>query len=129
RPISIVRSSVPVLASPREPTVADVAAIMEDVRDAFGNFRAANDQRVGELETELRELNARMALAGHGGVEFDGLTARKERELFAAHLRNPIQAAMSTDSKPDGGYLVPRTVSEQITTLAREMGVMRRLAS
>lgn len=91
------------------------------------------------LQNELKELNTKMALAaisnGNDGVTPEVAAYTKalsaymttgdgERELHAL----AVKAAMTTDSKPDGGYLVPTTVETAISRIVGIRSAMRGLA-
>lgn len=121
---------VPVFAMPRA-TADDVAEALEGIHATVETFKTNVDARISQLEQAGRDENARAALAQLGGVGGDILTPsdRAEREAFAKFGRSGIRAAMSTDSNPDGGYLVPQTIEREIARLARDATPLRRLAS
>lgn len=132
--ISVIRPDFPVRASAGQAGVAEVTAAVNAVTEAFAGFKAANEKRVGELEGELKDMNARFALARRsGGGSIDGAFSAEElnqRETFAQFCRGKlgVHAAMTTDSNPDGGYLVPEQVERGIGRLAIDLSPMRRLA-
>jgi HK97 family phage major capsid protein len=92
------------------------------------------------LENEMKELNARVALSNIG--RGDGAEASPEARAYADAFRAwfatgdgqnelhalAVKAGMTTDSKPDGGYLVPTTVETAISRVAEMRSVMRTLA-
>jgi HK97 family phage major capsid protein len=92
------------------------------------------------LENEMKELNARVALSNIG--RGDGAEASPEARAYADAWRNyamngdgerelhalAVKASMTTDSKPDGGYLVPTTVESAISRVASVRSVIRNLA-
>lgn len=145
-----------------EPGLAAVNAIVAKIQTTFEAFKAQNDREIAELkagksdvvtrehtdrinanvtalENEMKELNARIALANIGRGDDDSTA---EERTYAAAFKNwfatgegerelhglAVKAAMTTDSKPDGGYLVPTAVDAAIGRVAGERSVMRNLA-
>lgn len=144
------------------PGLAEVNAAVAKIMTTFEAFKAQNDKELAEikagksdvvtrehtdrinqnittLENEMKELNARIALARRSGGDADETpeaaaytaafknwfaSGEGERELHAL----AVKAAMTTDSKPDGGYLVPTAVDAAIGRVASERSVMRNLA-
>lgn len=137
RLISLQRTATPVFAH-RDPNFAEVTTAIYDISTAFQDFRANNDARLTALEREAREIDAEMkqlnergALARtHGGNvdDFDSPAAREERDIFSRFARGDLRAGMTTDSKPDGGFLVPTTVESGIARLAGDAVSMRSVA-
>lgn len=118
---------VPVFATPRA-TAEDVTDALDGILTKIEEFKTATDGRIGVLENAQREANTRAAIAELGGGANFTLEDKNDREAFAKFGRSGIRAAMSTDSNPDGGYLVPRTVEKEIYRLARDATPMRSLA-
>lgn len=119
---------VPVFAAPRA-TADDVTAALEGLVSKVEEIHTDVDRRIAQLEQAGRDDAVRAALAERGGIGGDILTAsdRAEREAFAAFGRG-VRNAMSTDSNPDGGFLIPRTVEKEISRIARDATPMRSLA-
>jgi HK97 family phage major capsid protein len=117
----------PVFAAPRA-TADDVTDALDSVLSKIEEFKTSTDERIGRLENAEREANARAAMAELGGGANTTLEDKNDREAFAKFGRSGVRAAMSTDSNPDGGYLVPRTVEKEIYRLARDATPMRSLA-
>lgn len=128
RPISLpARPRAPVFANAGP---ADVRAAVEVLTGTVETFRNQFDGRLATLENHIRDDNTRSALAALGDLSSGGMLSsneRAEREAFAQFGRG-IRAAMSTDSNPDGGYLVPETVEQAIARIARDATPMRSLA-
>jgi len=99
-----------------------------------------------ELDKQLRDLNTQMQVAAAlRGAGQQGATAEetdyanKFGEWFRGGERSnaigaelhplAIKAAMTTQSKPDGGYLVPTAVETAITRVLELRSAMRGLAS
>lgn len=99
-----------------------------------------------ELDKQLREMNTQMQVAAAlAGVSKDGVhpeqaeysnkfdewfRSRGNEERVGAELHPlAVKAAMTTQSKPDGGYLVPTQVETAITRVLELRSAMRGLAS
>jgi HK97 family phage major capsid protein len=102
----------------------EFAATIRDFRQAFEGFKTRNDERLDNVEGQVRHMNERFSLAANAGM---GANSSARREFNAA-LRGQISAGMSTDSNPDGGYLVPEEIDRTIARLERQYSPMRRLA-
>lgn len=123
---------VPVFAGPRGATADDVAEALAGIERTVTDLKSATDKRLSQLEHAGHDEAVRAALADRGGGlsgEFFTPADRAEREAFASFGRSGLRAAMSTDSNPDGGYLVPQTVEQNISRLARDANALRQLAS
>src|SRR5262249_9425853 len=99
------RKPIAVFAHGGSPTIADAHPALAGLGTAFDAFKAHNDKRVDALENVLKDLNGRLELGALRGEQ--SATAREQNAVFAQFCRGSIKAAMSTDSNPDGGYLVP----------------------
>jgi len=98
------------------------------------------NNEISTLEKEMKELNARMAVSSVRRGDDSELTAEEHayasawQAWFATgdghrELQNlAIKAGMTSDSKPDGGYLVPTTVETAISRVASVRSVMRQIA-
>jgi len=118
----------PIFAAPRA-TADDVAEALAGIHATVQTFTSNTETRIAQLEQAGRDDAVRAALAERGGIGGDILTPsdRAEREAFAAFGRG-LRNAMSTDSNPDGGFLIPRTVEKEIARIARDATPMRSLA-
>jgi HK97 family phage major capsid protein len=108
------------------PTMQDVVDAQEAMNSAFAGFRERIEGDIARVDNTLRELNTASAITERGGM--GGGREAVDRATFAKFARGQIKAAMSTDSNPDGGYLVPSTIDSDIARLARDLSPMRRLA-
>ncbi|MFA5900858.1 MAG: phage major capsid protein [Hyphomicrobium sp.] len=113
--------------------MADVQEVIDTIGASFKEFKASHSAELEALSADVQELNSKFATGrALGGGSYDILderSARAEREAFTAFARSGrIQAAMTTDSNPDGGYLVPTTIDRDVARLARDVSPMRRLA-
>ena len=105
---------------------ADVRAALDGLTSTVSEFRNDFGGRLKALEDESRERTlASSMILPTGGLLSD--TDRAEREAFAQFGRG-IRGAMGTDSNPDGGYLVPRTVEKEIGRIARDATPMRSIS-
>lgn len=98
---------------------------------------------VGRLDKALREINEALAAnrAGLGTNNAGGVTpeVRAYGEAFERYFRRgdavaelpglAARAAISTDSNPDGGYVVPQPVDAEISRLLGVTSIMRQLAT
>lgn len=96
--------------------------------------------QITTLENQLKEMNAKLALTSLGKQGNDG--ADPEVAAYTQAFRNwaatgdgerdlhnlAVKAAMTTDSKPDGGYLVPTEMETAITRVVGVRSAMRQLA-
>lgn len=111
---------------------AQVQAQLDALIGSVEAHKVSTSARVDSLEASLKELNAKLALASLGGSDsppahFGGDVlagvSMEERQRFVQCFR-----AMSTDSQPDGGYLVDRKIENAIGRLAANASTFRSLA-
>jgi HK97 family phage major capsid protein len=135
------------------PAAAQLVAMIEKVNTTFAEFRAANDQRLAEIEKKgsadpvlaekverinaalteqqrtLEDASKRMAaLTLGGGGDVDLPEAREHRAQFSAWLRGRPEARTTTYTDPDGGFLAPATIDTMVTRILSQTLAMRRLA-
>jgi HK97 family phage major capsid protein len=127
--------------------------MFEELKALFEQFKAANDERLKQieakghadplLEAKVDKINAALselrdqadkteaAFNRIGLVGSNGAPVQNEyQKAFSAFARKgDIQAALSTGSDPDGGYSVPIEVDRAILNLAINDVPMRRLAT
>lgn len=101
----------------------------------------AGDEAVAEAKAAFEFAKARLVAEGKLGintkVEPDAEAYAAYAAAFPSYLRarteaampRDFQAAMQTGSDPDGGYLVPTTVSSRIITKIYETSNLRALAT
>lgn len=117
----------------------DPSAIIRDLNAAFGDFRTRNDNRLGTIESSIDDLATRITAANlNGGMAgFTGRANAAIRSAFGSFVKsggmgelNALgpQAAMTTESGPDGGFLVPDEIAGEIIALQRPTVAMRSLA-
>lgn len=99
------------------------------------------DASVGELQAAIDQMNVKLAAAQTNGGGA-GLTAEKKAyaDAFNRYFRSgddaaksslgdlAVKAAMTTQSDPDGGYLVTTEMEQEITRVQGLTSVMRQLA-
>jgi HK97 family phage major capsid protein len=135
------------------PSGVEIKALIEQVNTAFTAMKAAHEQQLAELkkgladavtsdkmakidaalleqQKALDEANRRLAAVQIGGAGQAGDTpeTRQHREAFASFARRGIQAAATTYSDPNGGFLAPPTLDMMVTRIQAQMVAMRRLA-
>lgn len=98
---------------------------------------------LSRMDRQLRDMNESFNAqqAGVGGGGSDTAAARAYTDAFYKWMRTDdpavkaslpglaIKAGMSTDSNPDGGYLVPRPMEDAITRVQGTRSIMRQLAT
>jgi len=122
--------------------MSEMKEMLEQFNAAFIEFRGRNDQRILALERNLDGLETAIAKAqfpgGGGNGRLSSVSAREHQDKFLAWARKgtdpdglrglEIQAALSTDVDPSGGFLVPDEMEQSIERLAQSSVAMRRLA-
>jgi len=95
---------------------------------------------ISALTKALDDVNAAIAAGRLGGGAGDGLSAeqRAHTQAFDKFFRKGVDAGLSdlevnakltTQSDPDGGYLVPTEIEKQIDRVLGTVSVMRQLAT
>lgn len=130
---------------------------LDTIGGNFETFKKANDQRLAEIEkhgkadplTEgkvaalnesLDAVKAQLAQLQRPDLGGDNAASVEEKEYKTAFrdyarkgntakLEEFASKAMSVDSDPDGGYLVPRSLSASIAKYVTEVSPMRQLAT
>jgi HK97 family phage major capsid protein len=129
---------------------SDIAALFADFSRAFEEFKATNDQRLGELEKrgsadgllegKLDRLNAVLdgqkaamdrALADRNRPVLDGKGALPDgeyKEAFSAYVKRGEEKALSSGVNADGGFVVPGETEAEITRLMSAVSPIRSIA-
>lgn len=137
----------------------DLTKKMEDLGQAFADFKKANDSRLQDIEKKgyapadveekvdtlndrieeiqgsIKAVQTAMARPNQGEVESTEGKQSAYSKAFKSYLRKgliPSEAefkAMSVDSDPDGGFFVSPELSSEIVTKVFESSPMRQLAS
>lgn len=120
----------------------DSNALLTQLSTSFEDFKGRYNGRLDEIEGEIDNLNGAVAAARVGPAPgaSDSANRRKARQAFAQFALTGKPEAMlellpqnarygSTDSDPDGGYLVPEEIDSEITERLINVSPMRRLAS
>lgn len=94
-----------------------------DAKAAF-EFAKAKLANAGKLEINTKIEADEEAYAAYAKAFAPYMRARSDAAMSAS-----VQAAMQTGSDPDGGYLVPKTVSSRIITKIYETSNLRALAT
>lgn len=130
------RGLVAVSANADSPT-----RILTELNDAFVAFRDKNAGKISEIENNLDGINSSLAalkVGGAGSIVSDNSAAATERSAIGLFAKNgsdagikamarPV-AGMSSDSDPDGGYLVTPAISKQIQRKVFDVSPLGRLA-
>lgn len=129
---------------------SDIGALFAEFSHAFEEFKATNDQRLGELEKrgsadgllegKLDRLNAVLdgqkaamdrALVDRARPLLDGKGVhldREYKEAFSAYVKRGEEKALSTGVGADGGYVVPSETETEITRLMTAVSPIRAIA-
>lgn len=112
-------------------------SVLAELQASFTDFRERQDTRVNRIENSLDDINAAIAGLKVGGIGDEADPAntspaalQRGRQALASFLKTGKlpQAALSTDSDPDGGYTVDRVLSDQIQKRRLDMSPLGRLA-
>jgi HK97 family phage major capsid protein len=147
------RGLMSIRADAGAPSTTEIAGLIREVNTTFAAMKASHEQQIAELkkgladavtsekmakidaalldqQKALDEANRRLAAVQIGGTYDSGDTpeARQHREAFAAFARRGVQAAATTYSDPNGGFLAPPTLDLMVTRIQSAMTAMRRLA-
>lgn len=128
---------------------------VDELATAWEQFKKVNDTRLNEMEkkgssdpllaAQLERLNAAMdeqkqrteeiakaaSRAALGDTKADETKdAAEYKAAFNSYVRKGVEEkALSVNSEPDGGYLVPKQMSDIISTVVYESSPMRQLAT
>lgn len=112
----------------------------QDEADKGRTTQAEVDALIAPINAEIDRLSAALTAAQLGGGAGDGLSAaaREHRSAFATWFRRgvvdadlgqlAVNAALTTQSDPDGGYVVPEDWEQGIDRVLGTVSVMRQLA-
>jgi HK97 family phage major capsid protein len=132
--------------SPRAAGGDALVAAIGELQQAFTGYAESHTRRLDAVSVEVAALQTfaedlsrqiagvRVGGAGDGAPARDGNWHRNARvQAFTQWVRSGsdialAQAAMQRDSNPDGGFLIPEEVEQEIGRLARDTSAMRRLA-
>lgn len=121
---------------------AAVTAMREKHEEALAGRLTQEEANalIEPINAEIDRLSAALTAASLGGGAGDGLNAaeREHRTAFATWFRRgnvdadlsqlAINASLTTQSDPDGGYVVPVDWEQGIDRVLTRMSVMRQLA-
>ena len=119
------------------PTVQDICDLLGDLGAGVEDFKARHTDSTNQLRAEIKAVDSEVrklsiqsaASRTAGSYEAPGCMTNADRQAFGAFVRRGVQAALSTQSNPDGGYLVPETVDATIGQIARTLSPMRQYAN
>lgn len=116
---------------------ADV--VTKETTDKINTELTELDKQLREINTQLQVAAALRSTSREGATPEESEYANKFREWLASGEQHnavgaelhplAVKAAMTTQSKPDGGYLVPTQVETAITRVLELRSAMRGLAS
>lgn len=97
----------------------------EEMKAELQRLFTANQE---EITRRLDEIERKGNRARMPGTEGPGAMDPEELKAFSHWARTGERKAMSVSSDPDGGYACPPQLSDQITLVGAEQGVVRGLA-
>lgn len=109
--------------------LVDINALLLKQGDAFDEFKSRNDSRLSELEKDIIEISkkqGRSRLSGLGSSMHGDVQESKQNLAEYIRSRGEVKA-MHSGSSPDGGYIVQPVLQEGISTILRNMSVLRDL--
>lgn len=136
--IEQIQKAVAEMRDAHEKELRDIKRNMADVVQTEKVERINAD--IGKLNTALDDVNkalAAMKLGGGGGGAPDPVRA-EHRSAFHRFFREgvdaglgdlQVRAGLTTQSKPDGGYLVPTEMESTIDRVLGTVSIMRSLAT
>jgi len=121
----------------------DVMEAFAKISADFTEWRAENDRRLAAIEASVEDESKRTAavrITGGGKPVAGGYRNDPQARAFtrwlqtgdeqaAARVLTQINAALSSDVGPEGGFLVPDVLDGRIGDLLRNEGVQRRNAT
>ena len=110
--------------------ISEIARLVKEQGAGLDEFKARYDGRLENIERALVKGN-RPAAGSMSNLSQD---EEEHKSAFLSYLRTGREDAlkreaksMSTDSDPDGGYLVPKFIDTEISKALAEMSPMRQL--
>lgn len=124
----------------------DPVAILNELQTAFEGFRTRNDARIDAIEALVDARLLDRAASQFGGGSAVAPLDPKYTEVFTSYLRRgagehelraangegfrgQVNAAMTTSSPSEGGYLAPTEWDRQVRKQLSTISPMRRLAT
>ncbi|SLN36636.1 Phage capsid family protein [Aquimixticola soesokkakensis] len=124
---------------------AEIKALKKGQQDVVQTEKVDRiNAEITSLNKAMDEANAMLAALKAGGIGSDVAdpAAREHAEVFSKWFRKgdraiadadlgelEVKASLTTESNPDGGYLVPEEMATTIDRVAGTVSVMRELAS
>ena len=119
---------------------AELAAVKKGLGDVVQSEKVDRiNAEITKIQSAIDQVNAALAAAKIGGVGADADPAKAEHaKAFDRFFRKGVDAGLSdlevkakltTQSDPDGGYLVPEEMSGTIDRVLGTVSIMRQLAT
>jgi len=111
--------------------------VIASLNEAFTEFKRKQGGEVSGMQAAIDKLNSDMVALRIGGagspddVQVNSAAYREAQQFVASYMRTgrvAPNAAMSTDSNPDGGYTVDRVLSDKIARKTFDASPLARLA-
>lgn len=112
---------------------SEIKELLEKQGRAFEEFKAQNSGRLKTLETELGNFVKKANRPGAGFSGFNSGEDQEHKQAFLGYMRTGREAdleskSMATNDDPNGGYLVPQQIDNEISKVLRELSPMRQIA-
>lgn len=115
--------------------IESISNMLGEQGEAFKIFKDANNSRLTQLEKDINDIVKKANRPGNFLAQ-SGFTSPEDYEqkkAFLAYLRtgreNSLQVkSMSSDTDPDGGYMVPSIIDNMVSKALREISPMRQIA-
>lgn len=119
------------------------SGVVAQITEAWRQHQAETETRYDEIVGVVNQLNTRLESMRIGGAGDDGAGRAPAAQRAAVRNLNrfartgkpedlvagfQVNAAMSTDSGPDGGFVTPDELATEIARVQRDESPMRRLA-
>lgn len=108
-------------------TPETLATSMNDLGQAFQDFKQKHDEKLTTLEKKLYQQNL-AALRPQANLQ-TAIADTPDTKAFQNFVRTGMDAkALSTAEGPSGGFLIPQVIQDRINRAVKEQGSLRNLA-
>lgn len=109
-------------------SVEEIVALIGRIQSSVEKNGSNHASEIARMQSQIVEMSTKIA-AGRLGSVADFGPNLADRNAFASYCKTGIRGAMTTDSSPDGGYMVPQTLDNQIAKIARDYSPIRQIAT
>lgn len=108
----------------------DIASKINEFTTCFNDFKARNDNNINAVIDRLDKVEAAYnRTIFNGGATHSGDNHRYDKSGLAAFIRSrgEIKAGLTSDSDPDGGWMVIPVLDKNIGGIVRNISALREL--